>query len=130
MKFSPEVDKYRLRVGLYRSDPGDNFGAFLIPGPCGRNLKVIASSGDETTGIEWEHVSVSAEKHCPTWREMCFIKDLFWSEEETVMELHPPKSEYINNHSTCLHLWRPLKAGIPLPPGITVGFKELGTLND
>jgi hypothetical protein len=128
MKISPEVEKFRIRSGAYYSEPNDKFGAFRIAGPCGRDLLVIASSGDVSVGITWEHVSVSAQKYCPTWREMCFIKDLFWDEEETVMQLHPPKSRWINNHATCLHMWKPLEAEIPLPPDITVGNKELGTL--
>lgn len=107
---------------------GDPFGAFFIPGPRGRHLKVIASSGDKAAGIEWEHVSVSVEGRCPNWPEMCFIKGLFWDDEETVMQLHPPKSQWINNHQYCLHLWRPTNQEIPVPPALTVGSKELGTL--
>jgi hypothetical protein len=56
---------------------------------------------------------------------MCFVKDLFWDAEEPVMQLHPPKSTWINNHPHCLHLWRPTGAPIPLPPQIAVGLKEL-----
>lgn len=46
---------------------------------------------------------------------MCFIKDLFWGEEEVVMQLHPAKSQYVNQHDYCLHLWRPKTIAIPLP---------------
>ena len=56
---------------------------------------------------------------------MCFVKDLFWDEEEMVMQLHPPKSKWINNHPYCLHLWRPTKETIPAPPQIAVGLKAL-----
>ena len=38
---------------------------------------------------------------------------------------NPPKSQWINNHPFCLHLWRPLRDNIPLPPQIAVGLKEL-----
>ncbi|MDP9039797.1 MAG: hypothetical protein M3O02_11090 [Acidobacteriota bacterium] len=55
---------------------------------------------------------------------MCFVKALFWDDEETVMQLHPPKSEWINNHEYCLHLWRPLNQPIPRPPGIAVGVRS------
>ena len=130
MKFSSKLEEYRDRDHpLFASDPGDDFGAFLFrPGPCGRDLLVIASSGME--GIDWEHVSVSAKKYCPTWKEMCFIKDLFWDPKETVMQLHPPRSKWINNHPTCLHLWRPKNQEIPLPPDLTVGVKSWGELNE
>ena len=128
MKFSPELERGRVRTGPYGSDPGDTFGAFFIDGPCGRRLKIVASSGDISVGVDWEHVSVSLDNRCPNWPEMCFVKSLFWDDEETVMQLHPPKSKWINNHPYCLHMWRPLNQEIPLPPDITVGNKELGTL--
>lgn len=128
MKLSPDLERWRIREGPMASTTGDDYGAFWMPGPCGRDLTIIASSGDGELGIEWEHVSVSARKYCPNWVEMCFVKDLFWDPEDVVMQLHPAKSRWISNHATCLHMWRPLKESIPLPPDITVGNKDLGTL--
>lgn len=125
MKLSPVIEKWRKRSGIMRSDPGDTFGAFLIPGPCGTDLKIIASSGDASVGVDWEHVSVSCRNRCPNWQEMCFVKSLFWHAEETVMQLHPPQSQWINQHPYCLHLWRPLNHAIPLPPAETVGIRGI-----
>jgi len=120
-----KVESSRITQGFGRwnSLPGDRYGAFLIYGPCGRPLKVIAS--DSTAEIPWEHVSVSLNKRTPNWVEMCFIKDLFWNDDEPVMQLHPRKADYINNHEHCLHLWKPANAEIPLPPTEAVGYKEL-----
>ena len=129
MKFNPQLDKWRIRRGPLSSDAGDDFGAFFVPGPCGRDLKIIASSGDTSLNILWEHVSVSLMNRTPNWEEMCFVKNLFWDEEEAVMQLHPPRSRWINNHNYCLHLWRPTNQEIPLPPDETVGKKELGELS-
>lgn len=126
MKFSPKLEAYRVRTGMFGSSTYQDFGAFIIPGPFHQDLMVMASSGDES--VEWEHVSVSTKRRCPNWAEMSFVKDLFWDEEETVMQLHPPKSKWINNHEFCLHMWRPKKAEIPLPPDLAVGDKLLGTL--
>lgn len=56
----------------------------------------------------WEHASASLRSRCPTWDEMCAIKDIFWGEEEAVMQIHPPRSEYVNLHPYCLHLWKPI----------------------
>jgi hypothetical protein len=101
-------------------------GLFLLPrkiGSIGTFFKAIASCSPEA---EWEHVSVSpldtALKRCPTWDEMCFVKDLFWLPEDTVVQFHPPKSEYVNLAAYCLHLWRPISAEVPRPPKILVGF--------
>lgn len=75
-------------------------------------------------GLGWEHVSISLSvKRCPDWEEMCMIKDMFWDETDTVMQFHPPKSEYINNHPYCLHLWRPIGVEIKLPDSLLVGIK-------
>jgi hypothetical protein len=113
----------RLRVGRFGTDPSYGpYGCFTVHGPCGCALKIISSGSD---GTGWEHVSVSTERRPPNWQEMCFAKDLFWSEEECVMQLHPPKSEYVNNHPHCLHLWRPVDVKIPMPPTILVGIKGL-----
>lgn len=123
------LDQFRIAHGAWGSKPGDDFGAFRILGPQAESLLVIMSPGDANEAIPWEHVSVSTKNRAPTWREMCFVKDLFWGEDEVVMQLHPAKSSYVNNHKFCLHLWKPLNETIPLPPSIAVGYKALGTLN-
>jgi len=118
-------EKYRIRSGSFASDKFDGCnGAFIIPSPFTKNghpfLHIIASDGEC-----WEHVSVSFEFRTPTWEEMCYVKSVFWDDEDTVMQLHPPKSSYINNHKFCLHLWRPTSANIPTPHYLLVGFKGL-----
>jgi hypothetical protein len=82
------------------------------------DLHIIASWGGG-----WDHVSVSLEHRTPNWTEMSAVKDLFFYEEECVIQYHPPKSEYVNYHPFCLHLWRPQGKTIPLPPSIFVGPK-------
>lgn len=67
-------------------------------------------------GQGWEHVSVSYSNRCPTWEEMCRVKEIFWYDSECAVQYHPPKSEYINNHPYCLHLWRKCSADFELPP--------------
>lgn len=116
----------RITQGPYKSGPQDRFfGAFFIQGPCGEKLQIISSEAWED--MEWEHVSVSTHRRTPNWREMCFVKDLFWGEDETVIQFHPPKSEYVNNHEHCLHLWRH-RDGHKTPPRIAVGIPSFGTL--
>ena len=56
----------------------------------------------------WEHVSVELQaRRLPTWEEMCEIKDIFWNDEEEVVQIHPKKSQYVNM-AEALHLWRPV----------------------
>lgn len=109
----------RYRVSRDGGETGDPFGAFLIPRRPGESpLRVIAcASWDE---VPFDHVSVSLPDRCPTWDEMCRVKDLFWTDDECVMQLHPPRSEHVNTHPYCLHMWRPTQAPIPRPPTIAV----------
>ena len=119
MKDLHTLDKYRVderRIFGAVGDEGN--GAFKVY-INGRSFFVIASNNGG-----WEHVSVSPcntkRKLCPTWEEMCAIKDLFFDPEEAVVQYHPPQSEYVNNHPYCLHLWRPIGTDIPRPPKVLV----------
>lgn len=107
----PNQYRFRDKNHPYGSDDSvGNYGAFHIPFES-VVLKVLASEGES-----WDHVSVSLPNRCPSWKEMCFIKNLFWDAEDCVIQYHPPKSIYKNQYQYCLHLWRPQKAKIPLPP--------------
>lgn len=113
-------EKFRVKTGRMQSGAVDgNNGLFVIKSlKLKRPLNCIVSDG-----MGWEHVSVSLHDRCPTWEEMCFIKSLFWDDEDFAVQLHPPKSDWINNHNFCLHLWR--KSGTndfcERPPSIMVG---------
>ena len=54
------------------------------------------------------------------WTEMCQIKDMFWNDDEVVMQIHPAKSNYVNLMPNCLHLWSPIEQEIPVPPTLYV----------
>lgn len=118
-------NKHRVRAGFLASDDDNgNNGAFFIPGRPGRPpYKVIASDGDG-----WEHVSVSLPDRVPTWDEMCALKGIFWDDDDCVVQFHPPRADYVNNHSRCLHMWRQTDAEMPLPPSWMVGDARLGVL--
>lgn len=108
------IEKGRLNSDEFYSPPRSPFGAFRLRAPSGMLLRIISSDG--TDEIPWEHVSVSTDTRCPTWDEMEWVRQQFWREDETVMQLHPPKTQYINKHPYCLHLWRPKFVEVPLPP--------------
>ena len=72
-----------------------------------------------------EHVSVAPYKrsYTPSWDEMCRVKNMFFHDDEVVVQYHPAKSEYVNLLPNCLHLWRPINEKMPTPPSIMVGPK-------
>jgi hypothetical protein len=121
----------RVRRGYMASDDTNgNNGVFFVPRRPGQHpLRVIASDGAlEDGATPWEHVSVSLPDRCPTWAEMCVVKELFWGANATVVQFHPPRSEWVNNHQFCLHLWRPVGIEVPRPPALMVGIAAAGTL--
>lgn len=93
-------------------------GMFVIPSMQrrGKTLLCIAS-----TAADWDHVSVSMKRHTPSWGEMEQIKRMFFTDDEVAMQLHVAPVDHISVHDHCLHLWRPQRVGIPLPPKIMVG---------
>jgi hypothetical protein len=123
MKFKPVLEEGRVLRGDLRSNPGDPYGAFQVRGPCGATLYMIASDGEvpDQSLAGWEHVSVRRNKQVPNWQEMCFVKNLFWAPEECVVQFHPPATQYVNSHPFVLHLWRPSRGQMPMPPAVLVG---------
>lgn len=85
-----------------------------------------------SNGGGWEHVSIAPYRrsYTPSWDEMCKLKDMFFYDDEVVVQYHPAKSEYVNNVSNCLHLWRPLNDVLPTPPVIMVGIKQGQTMQE
>jgi hypothetical protein len=120
VSFHVPHDRRILRGPLASDDSVGNNGAFDVPAIIGdRALMVIASDG-----LGWEHVSVHVDEkgkpRTPTWTEMCGIKDLFWDEEDVVVQYHPRRSQYRNLHQHTLHLWRPIGVEMPTPDPLMV----------
>jgi len=118
-------NKYRNRTHpILRSDDSyGNNGFFHIP-----LEKDILANVQASDGMGWEHVSVhiveNGKQETPTWDEMCAIKDIFWDEEDCVVQFHPPKSMYINHHEHVLHLWRSTVFEFTVPDSILIGTKN------
>ena len=111
-----ELGAYRItdaRVWQMFGGVGDGTcGAFAIPSPVDRKPLMVIAAAD----AGWDHVSVSRSNRTPTWGEMEHVKRLFFTADETVMQLHVPVEQHISVHPHCLHLWRPHGQPIPLPP--------------
>jgi len=131
MKTPPE--KYRITEGLMATNESYGLkGVWVFPYPLKAKKPKIKLQVISSDVMDWDHVSVVANlissrgqkkgQAQPTWEQMCFIKSMFWSDEEEVMQLHPKKENHINNHPNCLHLWRPQKGTIPMPPKKMVGI--------
>jgi hypothetical protein len=122
-----EINRHRITKGPLASTEniGRN-GAFKMQR--GKfTLYAVATDGADANepGEEFEHVSVHADSwkggmRCPTWEEMCWIKDLFWEPNEVVIQYHPAEKDYVNTHPHTLHLWKPLGVELPRPSKLCV----------
>ena len=80
-------------------------------------FKASVIFGYDESGL-MEHVSVSPFKRrqIPTWEEMCKVKQIFFRENEMVVEIHPSEERYVHGVGSpggkplenVLHLWRPM----------------------
>lgn len=102
-------------------------GAFSLMGPTGAEIHIVANDASHPLAEGWEHVSVSCRNRCPNWIEMCWVKDLFWQDEELVLQFHVPRSQHINNNPNVLHMWRDTQnpSLVRMPPSIAVGYKDI-----
>lgn len=114
-------NEHRVKTGPWASDDSAGNNGMFVFTHAGMKFGVIASDK-----LGWEHVSVSLlGRSCtPTWEQMCFIKNMFWGEDETIVQYHPAKKDYVNMHPYCLHLWRPTTETMPTPPSWMVGLKD------
>lgn len=126
-RLAVQYERRRVTTGDFATDASCGMnGLFHIRHPAtGRVFRVIASDGRDWKrlglgGEVWEHVSVSLDDRCPTWEEMDWIKRIFWRDDETVLQFHVPRSDHVNYHAYCLHLWRPTQTAIPMPPKLCV----------
>lgn len=110
MKKQSEIIRLdRLRVIGTGVDGG--CGEIYLNGLKNEPLTVVWSFGGG-----WEHVSVSYRRRCPTWDEMCRVKDMFFHPEEVAVQFHPRESEYVNIDPHCLHIWRKCGEDFETPP--------------
>lgn len=122
-------EQYRLtKHAVYgtTADAGSN-GVFIIPH---HKIEGYYYNCLISDGLGWEHVSVTLMstkrkvERCPTWEEMCYVKNIFWNDDEVVVQYHPAKSDYVSMHHYCLHLWKPIGQDLPIPPPFLVGVQN------
>lgn len=123
---APNEFRVRKHKLLGSEDIDGNNGFFVIPH---HRIKDHGYGVQMSDGEGWEHASITIQctfkrmvERCPTWEEMCYIKNLLWDQEDVVIQYHPPASEYVNNHPYCLHLWRPINMELPRPHPSLVGI--------
>ena len=82
-------------------------------------LTVMHSISTVKDGSLWNHISVSYPSRVPSWIELMKVKNEFLGEEVEAYQVLPKKSDHINIHKYCLHLWAPVD-----------GERRVANLND
>jgi hypothetical protein len=126
--FQNAIEDCRIKRGPMTSNTGNPFGAFVFRD--GKTILRVIAAPPHPNGTGWEHVSVSAQYQTaagktklrtPTWDEMCRMKSIFFSEDETAIQFHPASAVYVNYHPHTLHLWKWAEGTFPMPSHILVG---------
>lgn len=106
-----EVIPWVLPVEWHIAEDGGEGKAFVNRM---RRLSVIVSGDIELDGRRWVHFSVASPDRLPSWDTLVEMKELFLGKERKAIQVIPPRTEHVNIHKNCLHLFVCLD-GDPLP---------------
>lgn len=73
-------------------------------------LTAIYTGEEHRDGERWLHLSVAHPQRLPTWAEFIDVKEWAMGTERFAAQVIPPRSQYVNFHPYCLHLYSPLVA--------------------
>lgn len=69
------------------------------------DVSLIISVAKEKDGRLWCHLSVALPYSTPSYKMLCDLKEEFLGPDRKAIQVFAPKSEHINIHPNCLHLW-------------------------
>lgn len=124
------AEPYRITKGPLASSSKHKLnGAFSITlYKTEKAMRIAMCVSDDGKETGWEHVSIHINNciltkngienisEVPNYKDILIIKNIFWKENETVFHYFPSKELHINIHPYTLHLWKPKKTKIPMPP--------------
>lgn len=113
------LSKGDVTINMALGAPNETGGAFRVKTPWGGKKGVLGVILG--TGMGWIHVSVTTSRVnlCPTWREMEFVRERFFRDEDIVVQISPPRGLKVNDHPGCLHMWK-MWDGVDGQPWITL----------
>lgn len=104
---TPSIDLYQIynSDGIHWMDPGFWYKRGKWVYPIENTDAVVLSLAT----LDWDHIAIDLEElgRCPTYPEMCKIKELFWADSnQLALQIHPSQSDYVDIKHFRLHLWR------------------------
>lgn len=88
---------------------GDGYGLEERSG-----LRVLVSTAPYEDR-EWMHVSLSRKDRLPSYADLQYVKEVVIGNDRWAAQLFPPRTDHVNLHQFCLHLWVPLDGALPWP---------------
>lgn len=118
MRNTPNLraEQGRIQTGPYGSTCHEgNNGVFRFKHKAATLTCMVSDEGG------WDHVSVSVIglHRTPTWAEMEFVREIFFHDDEWVIQYSPARKDKIDN-AEVLHMWRPQGEELPKPPSAFV----------
>jgi hypothetical protein len=114
-----DVQEGAAMIALLDVAPGPGWTELRSPSLWSRIFRrrdgfLVIVSNEPHDGASWRHVSCSYPRRLPSWEDVRTVKRVFIGEDEDAMHRVPPKSEHVNVHDYCLHLWA--REGVRLMP--------------
>lgn len=69
------------------------------------HLTVICSAAPYDDGLWWIHFSMSGKRVLPSWEQLIRAKEAILGTESKAIQVLAPRSQWVNIHPNCLHLW-------------------------
>lgn len=80
----------------------------------------VLSSVAIADDLAWYHVSFSRKDRLPNYEETKAVKKYWFGDDKWAIQIFPPKSDHVNIHVHCLHLWTCLDP-FPMPSFVYEG---------
>ncbi len=77
-------------------------------------MSVLASIAVELDEKQWLHLSIAHPSRMPTYKELVYLKRHWAGEDRKCIMVFPPRTEHVDFHHFCLHLFSCLEDD-PLP---------------
>jgi hypothetical protein len=101
-----EVVRKMMRAKWKLEEERHDGASFAVTRKC-IDYFVIFSIYKYSDGKTWEHISVSRrDERMPDWDDMVWVKEAMCGNDAKAIIVIPPRSEHVNIHETCHHIWR------------------------
>lgn len=101
------ISWHRMTVPDFLLLQEPSVAGWQAPRPDGVLRVLVAKEGEAGWHISMSHVNRNGDPgRYPTWDELADAKERFTPDDVAMGMVCPRKTDYVNMHDTCLHLWQ------------------------